>query len=152
MKPEFPYFFSGGEPGGPVSNRQRANNTRLISEHLAMPGDAHVADGVPVLPARSTVAAGRRKSANCEGIAFSPACIPYRAVEVSRVVVSYRRWRSSGSEPRDWETLRNTTAARKPASFPGGLIRLDSMPHIQGVTTITEPGRHWLERKEKAEW
>jgi hypothetical protein len=30
MKPEFPYLFSGEETGGPVSELQRANNTRSV--------------------------------------------------------------------------------------------------------------------------
>jgi len=36
MKPEFRYLFSGGETGGPVSELQRANNMRLISEQVAI--------------------------------------------------------------------------------------------------------------------
>src|SRR5690348_5381731 len=36
MKPELPYLFSGGATGGPVSEFQHANNTRLISEQVAI--------------------------------------------------------------------------------------------------------------------
>jgi len=40
MKPEFLHLFSGGDAGGPVSKVQCANNTRSLSEHVAMLCDA----------------------------------------------------------------------------------------------------------------